>query len=81
MTNVAHSRQDEIMTDLDAQGWRSSLRRHDIVVFMLVALILTWVVWVPRAMGIQVECSVSCGPGCLPSPHSFVLQCFTGGTA
>ena len=42
------------MTDLDAHGWRSSLRRQDIVVFMLVALILTWVVWVPRAMGIQV---------------------------
>jgi uncharacterized protein len=54
MTNVVHSRQDEIMSDPDAQGWRSSLRRHDVVVFMVVALILTWVVWMPRAMGAQV---------------------------
>jgi uncharacterized protein len=54
MTKVVHSWQDEIMTDPDAQGWRSSLRRQDVVVFMLVALILTWVVWVPRAMGTQV---------------------------
>lgn len=42
------------MTDPDARGWRTSLRRHDVVVFMLVALILTWVVWVPRAIGTQV---------------------------
>jgi hypothetical protein len=42
------------MTDLDSGGWRSRLRRHDVVVFMLVALIFTWVVWVPRTMGIQV---------------------------
>ncbi len=42
------------MTNPDARGWRSSLRRHDVVVFMLVALILTWLVWVPRAMGTQV---------------------------
>ena len=42
------------MTDLDTRGWRNSLRRHDVLVFMLAALILTWVVWVPRAMGAQV---------------------------
>jgi hypothetical protein len=42
------------MTDSDTRGWRNSLRRHDVVVFMLAALILTWVVWVPRAMGTQV---------------------------
>jgi membrane protease YdiL (CAAX protease family) len=42
------------MTDPDTPGWRSRLRQHDVVVFMLVALIFTWVVWVPRAMGIQV---------------------------
>ena len=42
------------MTDSDTRRWRSSLRRHDVVVFMLVALILTWVVWVPRAMGAPV---------------------------
>jgi hypothetical protein len=42
------------MTNPDARGWHSSLRRHDVVVFMLVALILTWLVWVPRAMGTQV---------------------------
>ena len=42
------------MTDFDTRRWRGSLRRHDVVVFMLVALILTWVVWVPRAMGLQV---------------------------
>jgi hypothetical protein len=42
------------MTDPDARGWRNSLRRHDVLVFMLAALILTWVVWVPRAMGAQV---------------------------
>jgi uncharacterized protein len=42
------------MTDSDTRSWRDSLRRHDVVVFMLVALILTWVVWVPRAMGFQV---------------------------
>ena len=42
------------MTDVDTRGWRNSLRRHDVLVFMLAALILTWVVWVPRAMGAQV---------------------------
>ena len=42
------------MTDPDTRGWRDGLRRHDVVVFMLVALILTWVVWVPRAMGFRV---------------------------
>lgn len=42
------------MTDPDAGGWRNSLRRHDVLVFMLATLILTWVVWVPRAMGTQV---------------------------
>ena len=42
------------MTDSDTRSWRDSLRRHDVVVFMLVALILTWVVWVPRAMGFRV---------------------------
>jgi len=54
MTNVVDSCQDEIMTDPDAGGWRNSLRRHDVLVFMLATLILTWVVWVPRAMGTQV---------------------------
>jgi uncharacterized protein len=42
------------MTDPDTHGWRSRLRQYDVVVFMLVALIFTWVVWVPRAMGLQV---------------------------
>jgi membrane protease YdiL (CAAX protease family) len=42
------------MTDSDTRRWRNNLRRHDVVVFMLVALILTWVVWVPRAMGAPV---------------------------
>ena len=42
------------MTDPDARGWRNGLRRHDVLVFMLVTLTLTWVVWVPRAMGTPV---------------------------
>jgi hypothetical protein len=42
------------MTDFDTPRWRGSLRRHDVMVFMLVALILTWEVWLPRAMGFQV---------------------------
>jgi membrane protease YdiL (CAAX protease family) len=42
------------MTDPDTRGWRKSLRRHDVLLFMLATLILTWVIWVPRAMGIQV---------------------------
>lgn len=42
------------MTDSDARGWRNSLRRHDVLVFMLAALILTWTVWVPRAFGTPV---------------------------
>lgn len=54
MTNVVDSRQDEIMTDPDARGWRNSFRRHDVLVFMLATLILTWAVWVPRAMGTHV---------------------------
>jgi uncharacterized protein len=54
MTNVVDSRQDEIMTDPDTGGWRNSLRRHDVLVFMLATLTLTWTVWVPRAMGAQV---------------------------
>ena len=54
MTNVVDSRQDEIMTDPDARGWRNSFRRHDVLVFMLATLILTWAVWVPRAMGTHI---------------------------
>jgi uncharacterized protein len=42
------------MTDSDIRGWRNSLRRHDVLLFMVATLTLTWVVWVPRAMGIQV---------------------------
>jgi CAAX protease family protein len=42
------------MTDPDTRWSRNSLRRHDVLVFMLAALIMTWVVWVPRAMGTQV---------------------------
>jgi hypothetical protein len=42
------------MTDSDTRRWRYSLRRHDMMVFMLLALILTWVVWEPRAIGAQV---------------------------
>jgi hypothetical protein len=42
------------MTDSDTRRWRNSLRRHDVMVFMLLALILTWVVWEPRARGAQV---------------------------
>ncbi len=36
----------------DRSEWRSSLRRHDALMFYLVTLALTWVVWVPRAMGV-----------------------------
>jgi hypothetical protein len=53
------------MTDSDTRGWRNSLRRHDVLVFMLAALILTWVVWVPRPWGRRSGSSVSCGPGFL----------------
>jgi hypothetical protein len=42
------------MTDSDTRGSRNSLRRHDVLVFMLAALIMTWVVWVRRPMGTQV---------------------------
>jgi membrane protease YdiL (CAAX protease family) len=42
------------MTDPDTRGWRTSLRRHDALVFYVLTLALTWVVWVPRAMGMSV---------------------------
>jgi uncharacterized protein len=42
------------MTDPDTRGWRTSLRRHDTLAFYLLTLALTWVVWVPRAMGVPV---------------------------
>jgi hypothetical protein len=42
------------MTDPDTRGWRTSLRRHDALVFYVLTLALTWVVWVPRAMGMPV---------------------------
>jgi uncharacterized protein len=42
------------MTDPDTRGWRISLRRHDALVFYVLTLALTWVVWVPRAMGMPV---------------------------
>jgi uncharacterized protein len=42
------------MTDPDTRGWRNGLRRHDVLVFMLAALTVTWAVWVPRAMGTPV---------------------------
>ena len=42
------------MADPDPRGWRDSLRRHDVLVFMLATLAVTWVVWVPRATGTPV---------------------------
>jgi uncharacterized protein len=42
------------MTDSDTSGWRISLHRYDTLVFYLLTLALTWVVWVPRAMGVPV---------------------------
>jgi len=38
----------------DRLGWRRSLRRHDVLLFVLVTFTLTWAVWVPRAMGTEV---------------------------
>ena len=38
----------------DASGWRNTLRRYDALVFFLMTLALTWVVWIPRAMGFPV---------------------------
>jgi uncharacterized protein len=38
----------------DASAWRNTLRRYDPLVFFLVTLALTWVVWIPRAMGFPV---------------------------
>jgi uncharacterized protein len=35
-------------------GWRETFRRHDALLFYLVTLALTWVVWVPRAVGVPV---------------------------
>lgn len=42
------------MSGLDARPWRSRLRRHDVLVLMVATLTVTWMVWVPRAMGTQV---------------------------
>jgi membrane protease YdiL (CAAX protease family) len=42
------------MTDPDTRGWRNSPRRHDVLLFMVATLTLTWMIWVPRAFGIQV---------------------------
>ena len=42
------------MTGPDTRGWPNSFRRHDALVFYVLTLALTWVVWVPRAMGIPV---------------------------
>jgi membrane protease YdiL (CAAX protease family) len=38
----------------DRSAWRDSLRRYDALVFFLLTLALTWVVWIPRAMGTPV---------------------------
>lgn len=38
----------------DASAWRNTLRRYDPLVFFLMTLALTWVVWIPRAMGFPV---------------------------
>jgi uncharacterized membrane protein YgcG len=38
----------------DASDWRNTLRRYDALVFFLMILALTWVVWIPRAMGFPV---------------------------
>lgn len=38
----------------DASGWRNTLRRYDALVFFLMTLALTWVVWIPRAIGFPV---------------------------
>jgi uncharacterized protein len=38
----------------DRSTWRDSLRRYDALVFFVVTLALTWVVWIPRAMGMPV---------------------------
>jgi membrane protease YdiL (CAAX protease family) len=42
------------VTKSDGSTWRDVLRRHDPMVFFLVTLVLTWAVWVPRALGVQV---------------------------
>lgn len=41
-------------TTSDRSTWRDKLRRRDALVFYLLTLALTWVVWVPRAMGVSV---------------------------
>jgi membrane protease YdiL (CAAX protease family) len=38
----------------DRPLWRQSLRRYDVPVFLLVTFAVTWVVWVPRALGVAV---------------------------
>jgi len=38
----------------DASAWRNTLRRYDALVFFLMTLALTWIVWIPRAMGFPV---------------------------
>jgi membrane protease YdiL (CAAX protease family) len=42
------------VANADRSTWRDMLRRHDPLVFFLGTLVLTWVVWVPRAMGMPV---------------------------
>ena len=35
-------------------GWRGRLRRHELVIIVTAVFVATWVVWVPRALGVPV---------------------------
>jgi len=69
------------MSDLDARPWRSRLRRHDVLVFMLATVTVTWVVWVPRAMGTQVGVVGQLWTWIPALVASVVRRCCTAGPA
>jgi hypothetical protein len=37
-----------------ATGWRRSLHRYEPVIIVAAIFVATWVVWVPRALGVPV---------------------------
>lgn len=37
-----------------ATWWRSRLRRHELVIIVAAVFVATWVVWVPRALGVPI---------------------------
>jgi uncharacterized protein len=56
------------------------IRRHPLIVFFVLAYVLTWVVWLPRALGVQVGIVGQLSTW-MPAVAAFVAAALTGGRA